>query len=479
MDLAVAIENDDRDALHRFLKTRRSAINKRDPGTRMAPLETAVLLGRTEIVTMLLEAGASPTAGAQPPVLVAAQEGHYRICEILIDAGGMDEELAGDVLKAAAVRGDRRLMQHLASRGVRLDKTFRDGETLLHYAVSTSKLDCAELLLSLGASVEALENVNGFTPLMSAARAGEIGSVALLLRFGANVQLTDNHGRTPLHIACEFGSVEAVKELLHAGASVEALDRKGRTPAMLAKQYCNPATAGQILAEVEKVDKPSGAPIDKFQKSSAKATQPDEPVDRSLKGIYTYEANFALLVIESSISLTSENLAALLGGEVITASEGDRIYLRSTAYMCLALSRSQYTYMAGLTEDTFDLSKSLCVAKELSGRLSSRVIVYFNARTANELTYLSASNGLLERAVVCANDEQRRPLASTIQRWFSGEIIEIASFREGVEYVDATLRNDGVWIPPIGSASSASEGSSTLLLPEMPGEVVGLNVVTA
>lgn len=85
----------------------------------------------------------------------------------------------------------------------------------------------------------------GTTPLIRAAKAGDIGSVKLLLAHGALVDLPNSLGITPLMAAAGVGSttidtrarfrneqqcIEAAKLLLAAGAKVNAARDNGQTP---------------------------------------------------------------------------------------------------------------------------------------------------------------------------------------------------------------------------------------------------------
>ncbi|CAH2306318.1 ankyrin repeat and SOCS box 1 [Pelobates cultripes] len=57
------------------------------------------------------------------------------------------------------------------------------------------------------------------TPLRIAATAGHADCVALLIHFGAQLELVDVKGQTPLYVATENGHLECVQVLLKAGAN--------------------------------------------------------------------------------------------------------------------------------------------------------------------------------------------------------------------------------------------------------------------
>lgn len=69
--------------------------------------------------------------------------------------------------------------------------------TLLHAASYDGKADLAELLIQLGADVNAKE-VNGRTPLHHAANNGCLDVVDVLVRHGADIESKDSKGMTPL-----------------------------------------------------------------------------------------------------------------------------------------------------------------------------------------------------------------------------------------------------------------------------------------
>jgi len=81
---------------------------------------------------------------------------------------------------------------------------------------------------------------NGHTPLMDAAKEGDLEAVTDLLRRGAEVDVRSDKGKTALHYAAANGHVEVVKQLVSDGAEIDARDRDWHTPLMLAAIYgCN------------------------------------------------------------------------------------------------------------------------------------------------------------------------------------------------------------------------------------------------
>jgi ankyrin repeat protein len=74
-----------------------------------------------------------------------------------------------------------------------------------------------------------------FTPLMSAARYKDVGTVARLLKEGANPNEQNKDGWTALMLAAEYNPDPLVVEaLLNSGAAVDAANSSGITPLMSA-----------------------------------------------------------------------------------------------------------------------------------------------------------------------------------------------------------------------------------------------------
>jgi ankyrin repeat protein len=102
----------------------------------------------------------------------------------------------------AAQDGDHAIAAELLRRGATANAQDRHLKTPLHFAASECRTEVAELLLKSGASVDAQDS-NGNTPLSDAVfeSMGRGQTIKLLLAYGANKSLKNNHGVSPEDLA--------------------------------------------------------------------------------------------------------------------------------------------------------------------------------------------------------------------------------------------------------------------------------------
>ena len=121
-----------------------------------------------------------------------------------------------------------------------------DGSTALHEAAGVGQIQSAETLLRAGAAIDATDN-SGRTALHRSASSGERDTVLCLLRAKAAREVPDSNGVTPLHAAVRSGSEETVKLLLRARCSVQTKNSDGETPLMSAVDSGNPRILARLL----------------------------------------------------------------------------------------------------------------------------------------------------------------------------------------------------------------------------------------
>ena len=123
------------------------------------------------------------------------------------------------LLHEAASQNDRREVERLLAEGANVNSKNSRGETPLHKAVSA---EVAEVLISAGADVEAIEDHENFTPLRQASANGALDIVKVLISHGAKVDAVDKYGSTALHWAVAFGNRAVAEVLLSNGANPNA-----------------------------------------------------------------------------------------------------------------------------------------------------------------------------------------------------------------------------------------------------------------
>lgn len=88
----------------------------------------------------------------------------------------------------------------LIEKGIDVNAQKNNGETLLFKEVYPETI---EILIKSGASVN-IVNKNGDTALHYAAKRNDLESILLLLKYGANVRLTNSKGAKPADMCTYF-----------------------------------------------------------------------------------------------------------------------------------------------------------------------------------------------------------------------------------------------------------------------------------
>ncbi|CAG2104223.1 unnamed protein product [Medioppia subpectinata] len=109
------------------------------------------------------------------------------------------------------------------------------GETLLHRAARSNRIDVVKSCLqSNTCDVNAKDNAN-YTPLHECSTRGNLEIAALLLQCGAHVDASATGGIRPLHDAIENNHIEVVRLLLAYGADPNISTYSGATPLQLSR----------------------------------------------------------------------------------------------------------------------------------------------------------------------------------------------------------------------------------------------------
>lgn len=190
------------------------------------PLMTAVLFAHTEMVRLLVEAGAEPsleTRGGLSALTIARNQGSRDILALFGDRGEPRDTWIP--LLVAAERGDSSLVQEVLAQGVQPDASREDGRTSLMLAVRSGDARTVTTLLEAGASVDSV-SADGSTALLLAIQGAEQELVELLLEYGANPNGPTFAVMPPLAAALFQGDAHTAHRLLDAD-SIETIWRSG------------------------------------------------------------------------------------------------------------------------------------------------------------------------------------------------------------------------------------------------------------
>jgi ankyrin repeat protein len=143
-----------------------------------------------------------------------------------------------------------RLIEVLLMAGVPKDFADDEGNTALHLALSSHKMDIVQVLLNREVDVNH-PNALRITPLMLAAREGSDVMLQLLIEKKADINSARNNGWTALMYAAQSGYGDNVKVLLHARADVSRVDFRGFTALDYAKEGGFGDTVKALLGDAE------------------------------------------------------------------------------------------------------------------------------------------------------------------------------------------------------------------------------------
>jgi ankyrin repeat protein len=179
-------------------------------------------VGLSEVIRLLLDAGASPNTndGARYPrsALKGSVEANNReSTRLLLEAGANPD--VGQPIGEAIGRGDHGCLELLLSHGSRVAGTWAIGAAVFHDDPGALAL----LLASLGADAGQAEQ-QATEALPDAAASASLDVVAALLTAGADPRASDEHGVSALRLAVRAGKNESADLFASRGASDDSTD---------------------------------------------------------------------------------------------------------------------------------------------------------------------------------------------------------------------------------------------------------------
>jgi ankyrin repeat protein len=178
----------------------------------LSPMGTAIVHGENEMLSALLQRGASPNAFITYHGLS------------LLDATSAFPSRVTPLLAAIDMQHVSMVMK-LVESGAEIDYSQKYGLTRmpLQRAAEIGHFDILRFLVDKRASIDTTPVYSGATALQLAAMSGYVGIVAFLLEHGANPNFppAEGEGRTAFEAAAEWGRIDTMLLLMQAGVQLD------------------------------------------------------------------------------------------------------------------------------------------------------------------------------------------------------------------------------------------------------------------
>ncbi|KAF3483995.1 ankyrin [Arthroderma uncinatum] len=162
----------------------------------------------------------------------AAKNGHIELIDFLLNEGVQAINSKYFPLHEAASNGHQELVRKLLRAGFDVNAINDAGETPLHAAVRSAESDSSKhnsipiIKSLLDGGANPTQNTPASTALQLAARYGNHGAAELLLQAGADPNFAPKGTDTPLIRAIESGDIETVNILLKYGANIHQVSKR-------------------------------------------------------------------------------------------------------------------------------------------------------------------------------------------------------------------------------------------------------------
>ncbi|GAB5370816.1 hypothetical protein AAMO2058_001525700, partial [Amorphochlora amoebiformis] len=121
------------------------------------------------------------------------------------------------------------------------------GWTGLHHACNEQNEDALETLLYASADTNVPEPANGATPMHFCAQLGWLRGVQLLVRHGAEIDVTLKDGASPVLVACQEGHADIIRYLCDQGGDIDRPNSQGHNPLLSAVAANRPQSVEALI----------------------------------------------------------------------------------------------------------------------------------------------------------------------------------------------------------------------------------------
>ncbi|MES2920822.1 MAG: ankyrin repeat domain-containing protein [Verrucomicrobiota bacterium] len=184
------------------------------------------------------------------PVFIACRNGDTKEVVRHLETGvhvDIQDQNHASLIATSIEGGYEDIVKILIDHGLNPNKALnRFGETPLMRAVTEKNQPIVDLLLKSGADVNMTDG-RGYTPLLSASAGGDVSMIELLIREGADPGKQSDSGRDALTVAIVSEQIPAITWWISHGNDIEHRDSMGNTPLMIAAKFGKSASTMWLL----------------------------------------------------------------------------------------------------------------------------------------------------------------------------------------------------------------------------------------
>ena len=348
------------------------------------PLGRSIAIKDVGLVRALIESGAdvnaTPENGDSTPLDIAVREDSTEIVGLLLDAGADP---------------------HLVSRW---SKNARRGHSPLESATDPGKKAVLAEFVKRG-----LVSGKGATPLLlcAAATHGDLAEVKRLIEAGANVNAPNKKGERPLAAAAEQGRLNVVKFLLRSGADPNAASRihsatdtpliaavlSGKLPlveTIVAAGGMSGFEDALMYAKHERLGKIVTYLLGLKDKVPAAEKKPVAP----RTGVPTFDLNDACLLVDGPVEAVAKAFASYIGAKAWQQDVfGQTVKLAATSFAVFRQVGQPWSVVMRLSGSNPYEHLKTAAARELSHTLATRAILVSFGDTSGVYQYLTFDKG--------------------------------------------------------------------------------------